>query len=663
VWSIDSDCSDVGIGDFILGLFVGSMEGGEPVDYTSDQVDSEDIWVSSGGCEMELFLELPSMRNTSLPPVSFGSDQLETFSPSDLLSFSPNDISAEVPQATLAEPNDNPSAVPLDCRGGVASVCKDGPKVSGEGEGFEVVEGFDKVADAGVARFVKERCGTRGGVEEEARAPADVNVERDCDKPPHVEERGKGKVREAGHSKEGFEKHSGPKKKRKTSWIKSRQVGVYAVGEDVEWHNILEMSKLTIVGKVIGRFFARRTMVSWVDRFWKEVVGYSPVVDLLTRGWFAVTFAKEEDLPKILNRSWSLDHSPVLLKKWHPLFDASIERVDIIPIWVRMPALPLQYWSEFHLRGIGNMLGTCLEVDLSFLKTHIKQVARVLVSINIREGLAETITLKRGPEVIVQILDYENVPFRCRRCHAYGHPISECKIPARKNAEGRQKQATTEPTHKSGDGSGPSFPSVSAESPPRDEEGSGEKPTVPAAPDGLLPLAIVPVSTEPATDPSNLGIPTFSLSAAFNLFVNQFSVMNLDWVAGFRALNFEDPSGLFKNFPLNTPSDGLDSNVDVEAPVLALVEGPTREESLIKEVVTPPLSQDESSDSGYFLRSCKKSSNGGLGKDILPARSKRGRKSNLHKAQSRARRDVVDGKQLSIEKALRAGKGRTRGRR
>jgi len=639
------------------------MEGGDPVDYTSDQMDSEDIWVTPGGCGMELFLELPPMRNTSLPPVSFGSDQLEAFSPSDLLSFSPNDTPAEVPQATLAESNDNPSAVPMDCQGGVATVCKEGPRVSGEGEGFEEVEGFDKVADAGVARFVKEICGSRGGVDEEARVPDEVNVVRDCDKSPHVEERGKGKEREAGHSKEGFEKHSGPKKKRKTTWIKSRQVGVYAVGEDVEWHNILEMSKLTIVGKVIGRFFARRTMVSWVDRFWKDEIGYSPVVDLLTRGWFAVTFAKEEDLSKILNRSWSLDHSPVLLKKWHPLFDASIERVDIIPIWVRMPALPLQYWSEFHLRGIGNMLGTCLEVDLSFLKTHMKQVARVLVSINIREGLAETINLKRGPEVIVQILDYENVPFRCRRCHAYGHPISECKVPARNSAGGRKKQTNTEPSLKPEDGSGPSFPSVSTKSPPRDEEGPGVKPTVPAAPDGVLPLAIVPVSTEPATEPTNMGIPSFSLSAVFNLFVNHFSVMNLDWVEGFRALNIEDPSGHIKNFPLIPPSDGMESHLDVEAPVLALVEGPSREDSFIEEVVTPPLSQDESSDSGYFLRSCKKSSNGGLGKDILPARSKRGRKSNLHKAQSRARKDLVDGKQLSIEKALRAGKGRSRGRR
>lgn len=148
-----------------------------------------------------------------------------------------------------------------------------------------------------------------------------------------------------------------------------------------------------------------------MEQFWKVELGYAPVVDLLTQGWFVVNFSNEADLWKILNRSWSLDHSPVLLKPWHPMFDASRERVDTIPIWVRLPVLPLHFWSELHLRRIGNILGTFLEADLSFLESHVKQVARILVNINIREGLSETINLVWGSEVISQILDYENIPF------------------------------------------------------------------------------------------------------------------------------------------------------------------------------------------------------------------------------------------------------------
>ena len=67
-------------------------------------------------------------------------------------------------------------------------------------------------------------------------------------------------------------------------------------------------------------------------------------------------------------------------------------------------------------------------MDLSFLETKMRKVARILVSLNVREGLAEDMMLSWGPYVIKQTLDYENVPFRCRNFHAYGHPISDCKI-------------------------------------------------------------------------------------------------------------------------------------------------------------------------------------------------------------------------------------------
>jgi len=632
------------------------MEGGDPVDYNSDPTDCSDIWVTPGGAALEMTLDLPPLGNTSYPPDPFEGEQMEAFAPSDLLSFSPLTNSEEGPQAPQAVSLDNPSAGA--CRAGVDPVSIDGPKVSG----FEEVGGFDKVDVDGVNRQVKSSYAAHGG-DKEKTVPDGVEVERDSDRALPDEEGGKGKEGAARHPKEGFEKRSGPQKKRKTTWIKPKQVGVYAVGEDVDWNSILQMSKLTLVGKVIGRFFARNTVIRWVDRFWKVEIGYSPVVDLLTRGWFAVTFTKEEDLVKILNISWSLDHSPVLLKKWHPMFDASTERVDIIPIWVRLPALPLQYWEDFHLRGIGNMLGTVLDVDLSFMKTHIKQVARVLVSINIREGLAESIKLKWGPEVIVQLLDYENVPFRCRRCHAYGHPIAECKMPARDYAGGRKKESNVDQADDHEAGPGSSFTRASAENTPVDDEGTGVNPSVPEAKNKEHQLAIVPASAECAKEPPQMGTPSISLNAAFNVFVNRFSVLNLDWVGGLRPFTMEDPSGHYISSTIPPPLDGMASHVESEAPVVAILEGPHREGSFVEEIDTPSPSPDESSDSGYFLRSCKKTSSGGLGKVFPPARSKRGRKSNLHKAQARARMDVVDGKQVSIEKALRAGRGRARGRK
>ena len=98
----------------------------------------------------------------------------------------------------------------------------------------------------------------------------------------------------------------------------------------------------------------------------------------------------------------------------------------MVPIWIKLPGLPRQYWTEEHFINIGNILGTFREADLSITIMKVCRVTRILVNINIREGLGEDIQLSWRGVNFTQKLDYENVSFRCRRCHAYGHPAADC---------------------------------------------------------------------------------------------------------------------------------------------------------------------------------------------------------------------------------------------
>ena len=68
----------------------------------------------------------------------------------------------------------------------------------------------------------------------------------------------------------------------------------------------------------------------------------------------------------------------------------------IVPLWVRLLGLPLHYCTEEHFINIGNILWSFLEADLSFKEMKMKRVARILVSINIREGLVEDMLLSWG---------------------------------------------------------------------------------------------------------------------------------------------------------------------------------------------------------------------------------------------------------------------------
>ena len=131
----------------------------------------------------------------------------------------------------------------------------------------------------------------------------------------------------------------------------------------------------------------------WAAASWGKQLGYALGVRELNRGWFAVNLEKEADLRWIQSQCWHIDHSPLLLKPWSPLFDASRERVDVLPIWVRLLALPLHFWDMYHFKRIGDILGTFLEADLSFVETKVMKVERILVNINLREGLEESINL------------------------------------------------------------------------------------------------------------------------------------------------------------------------------------------------------------------------------------------------------------------------------
>ena len=65
---------------------------------------------------------------------------------------------------------------------------------------------------------------------------------------------------------------------------------------------------------------------------------------------------------------------------------------------------------------------------------------------------------------------------------------------------------------------------------------------------------------------------------------------------------------------------------------------------------------------GYFLRFGSKTT-GGLGLDPGQTPRGRGRRSHLEKAQSRVKKDLVEGKQQSIEHALRVVHAQKKGRR
>ena len=100
-----------------------------------------------------------------------------------------------------------------------------------------------------------------------------------------------------------------------------------------------------------------------------------------------------------------------------------------MPIWVKLPNLPFEYWSEDFLKLVGNTLGSHPKIDLSFLKSGVCCLGRVLVLLDFRNGLAAKLMIKGGNSKFSQPLDYLGIPFQCNRCHVYGHLMPDCSLP------------------------------------------------------------------------------------------------------------------------------------------------------------------------------------------------------------------------------------------
>lgn len=147
---------------------------------------------------------------------------------------------------------------------------------------------------------------------------------------------------------------------------------------------------------------------------------------MLPRGWIAFKFPDALDFEAIFSGSWHCEGLGLLLKWWTPLFDPRTKRYDPMPIWVKLPNLPFEFWSLDFFKLVRNTLGSFLEADLSFLQSGVCCLGKVLVLIDLWNGLVVDLKIKRGNLCFSQVLDYVGVPFRCVRCHGHGHLVSQC---------------------------------------------------------------------------------------------------------------------------------------------------------------------------------------------------------------------------------------------
>lgn len=116
------------------------------------------------------------------------------------------------------------------------------------------------------------------------------------------------------------------------------------------------------------------------------------------------------------------------LNKWTLGFDHTQNMPSIVPVWVRLPHLPLYCWNQKSLQTIGNTLEN--NIDQAVRKDQYS-CACICVKVDLEVGLPEAIKLMVVDWNHIQELDYEQLPFKCRHCHDYGYFARHCKNKAK----------------------------------------------------------------------------------------------------------------------------------------------------------------------------------------------------------------------------------------
>jgi len=103
------------------------------------------------------------------------------------------------------------------------------------------------------------------------------------------------------------------------------------------------------------------------------------------------------------------------------------QRNTYAQVWIRLMALPQEYWMEQTLREIANAVGTPLVLDNATSKRLFGHYSRILVDIDFSKKIFYEIIVEReGASYPVEVV-YERIPDFCLHCQTIGHDITNCR--------------------------------------------------------------------------------------------------------------------------------------------------------------------------------------------------------------------------------------------
>jgi hypothetical protein len=186
----------------------------------------------------------------------------------------------------------------------------------------------------------------------------------------------------------------------------------------------------SLIMYVLGGDLSMTVVKQFMIRHWSFVK--LPNMFYNEDGYFILRFHSLADKDAVLMQGpYTIRNMPMLLCDWKPDFSLERDLLRTLPIWVKLPQLPLHLWGVKSLSKIGSAIGNPLVTDECTAHKLRVSYAGLLIEMDVTQAMPQEITIKDSEgNKLKQLVEYEWKPLFCDKCQKLGHKCE--KTPPKK---------------------------------------------------------------------------------------------------------------------------------------------------------------------------------------------------------------------------------------
>lgn len=179
--------------------------------------------------------------------------------------------------------------------------------------------------------------------------------------------------------------------------------------------------KMSLIVNVLRKKVGFKVLENRLQRIWARV-GKINIIDM-PQDYYLVHFSALEDYKRVLFEGpWLVVDHYLIIQRWRPFFLENAEVIKKVAVWIRIPCLPIELYTDKFLWRVGAKLGKMLKIDHLTSFQARGQFARICVEIDLSKKLVSKI------EVLghTLYLEYEGLRSICFHCGHFGHKMDQC---------------------------------------------------------------------------------------------------------------------------------------------------------------------------------------------------------------------------------------------